>query len=300
MNSSLSRRLIAGCGYVGFRVAKAWQKQGHHTFAVTRRTERAKEFAADGLHPIQLDLSRPATDVQLPEADVVLWAVGFDRSAGVPREKTWIDGLRWLAENLTIAPKKFLYVSSTSVYGTGHGETVDETSAVTPVTDGGKCCVAAEKLLREFCETRFPETQLTALRLAGIYGPNRLLRRIEDLQNRQPLPGEPDHWLNLIHVDDAVRLIDAVCNSDAPPDVINVVNSETLTRRGYYNALAELVNAPPPVFAAEAAVQPESSQLRSRGGNRRVISVCRESLPVTFKFDNIPAGLADAVRRSDL
>jgi len=35
-----------------------------------------------------------------------------------------------------------------------------------------------------------------------------------------------------------------------------------------------------------------------RGGNRRVVSIVRESLGIAFKFDSIEDGLNDALRRS--
>ncbi|MEQ9409298.1 MAG: NAD-dependent epimerase/dehydratase family protein [Fuerstiella sp.] len=291
------RSLIVGCGYLGSQVAAAWADQGRMTSAVTRLAERAAEFRAAGLLPVQLDLARPDDGDPVPDADVVLWSVGFDRTAGVPRERVWLDGLAWLINHLPTAPKRFIYTSSTSVYGGNHdGASVTEETKVDPETDGGQCCVKAEQLARTEFARRFPETQVIVLRLAGIYGPDRLLRRVSDLQTRTPLPGHPDHWLNLIHVDDAVRMVDRVSTQDGVPDVVNVVNSQTLTRRQYYTRLAELVGAPPPVFTDAAA----STTGRARGGNRRVVSIYRDTLNVSFRFDDVREGLADAVRRTGL
>ena len=91
---SHSSALIAGCGYLGLRVAKSWQQQGVEAWAITRSQTRSRTFAERSLRPIVLDLAAP--EGELPAVDTVLWSVGFDRSANVPREKTWIDGLRWL------------------------------------------------------------------------------------------------------------------------------------------------------------------------------------------------------------
>lgn len=224
---------------------------------------------------------------------MVLWSVGFDRSAGIPRERIWLDGLQKLVDALPAPPDRFLYVSSTSVYGTGHGQTVDETSPVNPVSEGGQCCLAAERMLHDILRERFPETHLTVLRLAGIYGPGRLLRRLDDLRKSTPIRANPDHWLNLIHVDDAVRMIDAVSDADDPPGLINVVSSNSCRRRDYYTQLAAIAGAPPPVFAEQnAAGGPEN---RPRGGNRRVTSSRREQVDVVFQFDDMHAGLEHAV-----
>ena len=293
MTHPVSSPLIAGCGYLGLRVAKKWQPDAVTTTAITRSSERAAEFQRLGLNPLQLDLSNPPEQSALPQSDVVLWAVGMDRNAGVPRKQIWLDGLQWLIRNLTSSPRRFIYISSTSVYGQVDGEIVDEQSPTRPTTEGGECCVKAETLARTEFATRFPETQVIVLRMAGIYGPNRLLRRVEDLRTQTPLPGEPDHSLNLIHVDDAVRMVNHTATADKVPELINVVNSGTVTRRKYYSHLAELVNAPPPVFGHS-----ENSSGRQRGGNKRVTSQFDLSSDADFQFDDILIGLEDATVRT--
>ncbi len=290
--SDENRRLIAGCGYLGHRVARTWTASHIETHAITRSTKRAADFRAQSLTPVLLDLAAPPKDIQLPAADVVLWSVGYDRSAGIPRERTWIDGLRWLVQNLPTAPAKFFYVSSTSVYGVGTGEEINETAETNPATEGGQCCVAAEQMLRQLLRDRFPDTQLSVLRLAGIYGPNRLLRKVNDLRSGTPMPGDPGAWLNLIHVDDAVRMINALCTMDQLPPVVNVVNANTVTRRQYYSHLANQVNASSPVFGDSPASQ------RTRGGNKRIVSHVRKDISVQFLFDDISTGVADAVNRT--
>ena len=226
-------------------------------------------------------------------AQYVLWSVGFDAS-GANREAIWIDGLRNLIRSLPEAPEAFVYVSSTSVYANGDGSDVDEDSEVGPISEGGKCCVRAETLMNEELGRRFPDTKRIVLRHAGIYGPNRLLRRVEDLRASKPLPGDGDTWLNLIHVDDAVRLIRHVLPSPAPPNLINVVNTETVTRRLYYTRLAELTGTPEPQFGGNAS-------RRARGGNKRVMTR-HQSLTeaADYRFDDVlEIGLPDAVGRSD-
>jgi nucleoside-diphosphate-sugar epimerase len=282
-------RLIAGCGYLGRRVADQWQSSGCDVVALTRSADRAEAMRQGGLTPIVTNLAVVTDSQPFTPAEVVLWAVGFDRTAGVTREDIWLRGLQRLLNRLSSAPHRILYVSSTGVYGQDDGLTVDEETPPEPTTEGGRCCVAAEQLLRQHCSQFFPQTQLVILRMAGIFGPGRLLRRISDLQTHKPLPGEPDQWLNLIHVQDAVRMINYVSSADAVPPVINVVNSNTVTRRQYYARLAELVQAPEPIFEASTA------PTRQRGGNKRVMSRIRRDLNVEFKYDDVLAGLEQAV-----
>lgn len=295
MTRRVQSALIAGCGYLGRRCAKVWHQDGIKVSAITRSEARADQFRLSGLRPVLLDLAVLDEHVVLPRADVVLWAVGFDRGAGVAREQIWLDGLQAFIQSLPSAPRRFVYISSTSVYGQVDGGTVDESSPTVPTTEGGTCCLAAEKLARTEFSNRFPDTQVIVLRMAGIYGPNRLLRRIEDLKKQSPLPGEPDHCLNLIHVDDAVRMVQYVATADDAPELINVVNSGSVTRRQYYSHLADKVAAPAPVFDAGASLIG-----RQRGGNKRV--TCQHDLAVAagFQFDAVLAGLEDAVNRTQL
>ncbi len=282
-------RLIAGCGYLGRRVADQWQSSGCDVLVLTRSPDRAEDFRQGGLIPIVTNLAVESHQQPFPPAEVVLWAVGFDRTVGVTREDIWLRGLERLLNRLSCPPRRILYVSSTGVYGQDNGQTIDEETTPDPKTEGGRGCVATERLLRQHCSQFFPQTQVTVLRMAGIFGPGRLLRRISDLQTHKPLPGEPDQWLNLIHVQDAVRMIDFVSSADAVPPIINVVNSKTVTRRQYYTRLAALVQAPEPVF--EASTTPA----RQRGGNKRIVSRYRGDLNAGFEYDDVLAGLEQAV-----
>ncbi len=309
--------LIAGCGYVGHRVAAAWTKAGIATHAITRSAEKAEKLAAEGISPLILNLGSSNDWPAIPDVDLILWCVGYDRAVGSDRNAAWIDGLRRLLQALPErnTPRRILYTSSTGVYGDGQGMDVNEQTPVNPNSEGGKACVAAESLLQTVAATSADRVYI--LRLAGIYGPDRLLRRISDLRSGTPLATAPDDWLNLIHVDDAVRVIDRVATSEHPLSfgesdstsdaaiILNVVAANSVTRREYYSTLAKLVAAPTPVFADTASIgsteQTNTSQFSRRSsGNRRIVSRCRKELGVPFQYDDCETGLADAIARSEL
>jgi len=292
--------IVVGCGYVGSRVAATWKKQGSQIFVVTRSESKAAALADSGFVPIVLDLSQTTSFPQLPAADTLLWSVGFDRTPGISRDAIWIDGLRRLLDALPARnePWRLIYTSSTSVYGDGTGQDVDESTEPNPVTEGGKACLEAERLLQDYAAGHSTAAGHSAivsiLRLAGIYGPARLLRRVSDLQKSAPILFPPDDWLNLIHVDDAVAAIDAISHLESPPTIMNVAARETVTRRTYYSTLASMTNSPPPVF--EEAKPNSAPQAARRGGNRRVVSVVRPKLNISFQFDSIVDGLRHALQ----
>jgi nucleoside-diphosphate-sugar epimerase len=297
------RILIAGCGYLGQRVARRLLNRGCDVFPLTRCSNRAAAFAAEGMHPVvysEAALRLP----NLPQTDVVLWAVGYDRSND--RNTAWITGFGRLLKSLPFpAPVRICLTSTTGVYGEQNGQDVDEDSKTSPASEGGNAYLDMEAMLHGFCCAT--KANISVFRLAGIYGPDRLLRRVSELRSGTPISADPDHWLNLIHVDDAANLIDACIAASAPdtalsfdpPPLINVVASRSVTRREYYSTLARLVQAPEPVFS-EAAVSEPGRRRSGSGGNRRIVSRVRPVLPVTYAFDDHEVGLEHSVRHSRL
>ncbi len=171
-------------------------------FALTRSAEQAAELARHGLEPLIGDVTRPETLVHLPAAETVLYAVGFDRGRADPRQDVQLEGLRHVLHALPDTIGRILYVGSTGVYGDARGAWIDEESPCRPTREAGRVLLAAEDLLR-----RHPlGGRAIVLRLAGMYGPGRL-PRMADLLAGKPLTMPETGWLNLIHVDDAVRVV---------------------------------------------------------------------------------------------
>lgn len=289
--------LIAGCGYVGLRAAEFWKRSGHSVLAITRSDTKARQLHESGIEPLLMDLGEPSGWPQLPPVDLLLWSVGFDRSSNQPRELIWVDGLRSLLQVLTFkSGARVLMTSSTGVYGDARGDDVTEATPATPSSESGIACLNSEETLRAF--SAGSRVTSCILRLAGIYGPGRLLRRVEELQNQVPIPSPPDDWLNLVHVDDIIRTLDFVARMPAPPALMNVAAAETATRRQYYSLLAELTQSPPPVFANSPSPPVSEAPATSRraNGNRRVTSQIRPAIGLVFNHESVTTGLAQALQ----
>lgn len=280
--------LIIGCGNVGRRAARRWIDSGARVTALTRSPENARQLRDAGIHPILGDVTRPETLDALPGADVVLHAVGLDRQSGHSQREVYVNGLENILQRLAERTSRFIYVSSTSVYGQNCGEVVDEQSACNPTTPNGQVCLDAERLLSRY----FPGTNklrsAVILRLSGIYGPDRLIARIAAIQSGELLSGNPDAWLNLIHVEDAVSTVLAAAVRRQIAAMYLVSDDRPITRLEYYETLASLVNAPPPKFQAVSDV--ERAQLNKRCSNRRM----RQELGVNLQFPDINTGLRNA------
>ena len=287
------RRLIIGCGYLGRRVAARWIAGGDEVFALTRSEQNAAALRELGLSPILGDVTDAVSLQALPDCETVLHAVGFDRSASASKREVYVDGLSNVLEQLAGRYRRFIQVSSTSVYGQQAGEWVDEDSPAESQTESGEICRAAERLVLDRFSSDATNGHRTVLRLSGIYGPDRLLSRIDALKNAQPLPGSEGGWLNLIHVDDAVEVV-TTCSEAKNVDPVYLVSDDRPILRGeYYRLLAKLVGAPEPIF------DPDTIARHSRGINKRCRNrKMREQLRVQLQYSDIESGLANAIEAS--
>jgi nucleoside-diphosphate-sugar epimerase len=280
------RALILGCGYLGERVARLWQAGGCDVHAVTRRDERARTFQEQGWTSILADVTDTGSLVGLPAADVVLYAVGREprRTSQTMREVA-LDGLNNVLDVLVGRVERFLFISSTSVYGQSQGEWVDEQSICEPIRENGRVLVTAESLVHQ---RMGPAARV--LRLAGIYGPGRLIARIETLREGVVLSGHPEAWLNLVHVDDAAASVVASAERAGSETTWLVSDDRPVQRQEYFGRLAELVSAPPPRFDPER-VSPRTSGLNKRCRNQRL----KDELGVELLFPSFAEGLPHAV-----
>lgn len=275
----MSDKLVIGCGYLGRRVAARWRAAGHRVFATTRSPARADEFQRLGLEPVLCDVLDPGSLRALPDADTA-YCVGLDRAAGVDMHTVYVDGLANMLAALDGGRGRFIYVSSTGVYAQCGGEEVDETAETEPAAESGRVVLDAERLLRA------ERPDAVVLRFAGIYGPGRLIRE-KAVRAGEALSGDPDQWLNLIHVEDGAAAVTAAAERGRPGAVYNVSDGRPVRRRDFYTRMAEVLRAPPPWFvppAEGAAVDPV---------NRRIVSRrMREELGVTPRYPSYEEGLA--------
>jgi nucleoside-diphosphate-sugar epimerase len=278
--------LIIGCGYLGRRVAALWRSRGHSVSALTRSDENAIALRSLGIQPIKGDVLRPESLSALPQADVVLYAVGYDSRASASKEVVYVQGLANVLREIGSRMGRLLYVSSTSVYGQDAGEWVDERSACAPPTKSGQICLAAERVIREYVPP--DDGRATILRFSGLYGPGRLLRRVESVRAAEPIQANPDAFLNLIHVDDGAGVIDQLVQRGSPAAIYLVTDDQPVLRRAYYARLAELIGGPPPIFQPSAA---DLASFNKRCSNARL----RQELGDILRFPNIDRGLPDAI-----
>jgi nucleoside-diphosphate-sugar epimerase len=283
-------KLIFGCGYLGERVAQRWQEAGHKVVVVTRSRERAEGFARRGYETIAADITLPDTLINLPLAETVLFAIGFDRTVGQSIETVYASGLRNVLAALPSQTGRVIYISTTGVYRDTEGDWIDEETPPDPQREGGRASLSAELTLAEHPLGG----SAVILRLAGIYGPGRIPFR-SLLRAGAPIPAASEGWLNLIHVVDAASVVVAAAEAtfDEPgrgPRIYCVSDGHPVQRGDYYREVARIIGAPEPTLVAPQQNSPRAARAAN---DRRVRNVrMLAELPVKLVFPDYRAGLA--------
>lgn len=287
----MATRLILGCGYLGRRVAQRWLDAGDRVIAVTRSPERAAELADAGMRTIVDDVRSPSRELLrwaqggIEEVDTALVAVGFDRSGDTKIEEVYTGAVR---TGLSLSPihlRRFIYISTTGVYGDAGGDWVDEQTEPDPQRDGAKASLAAERLLL----SSPLGSRAVVLRLAGIYGPGRV-PFLDLLREEKPIPAIETGWLNLIHVDDAASAVLAAADRNSPPQLVCVSDGDPPQRGDYYAEVARRIGAPAPTFTAPPADSPRAA--RAASDKRVRNALLADELGVALRYPSYREGLA--------
>ena len=139
--------LIVGCGDVGGRLAKQLLASGWPVSGLRRSVGQLPE----GVAAIAADLNDPRCPAAWPvdAPDYLVYSVAASQHDEAGYQAAYVDGLRnvlgWLAERKQ-APRRLLFVSSSSVYAQKDGEWIDESAAVEPEGYSGKVMLEAERL----------------------------------------------------------------------------------------------------------------------------------------------------------
>jgi nucleoside-diphosphate-sugar epimerase len=321
------RVLIVGCGYVGLPLGAELVRLGHEVFGLRRNASAEIELKAAGIKPLIADITKPEILAKLPcEFD---WVVNCVSSTGGNAEdyrQVYLQGTRNLIEWLAPSPpKKFVYTSSTSVYGQTDGSQVKESSPTAPAAETAKILVETEKLLLASAfplnrpsatfspsggegrdegasaakETtpngqNMPAFSAVILRVAGIYGPDRGHWFKQFLKNEARIEGDGSRILNMIHRDDLIGCIIAALKSGRPGEIYNAVDDEPVSQANFFQWLAATVGKYPPPSAPENPVED-----RKRGvTNKRVLNRrLKMELGYQFKYPNFRKGYTAEILR---
>ncbi|MCX6926500.1 MAG: SDR family oxidoreductase [Verrucomicrobia bacterium] len=276
---SLMRVLIVGCGYIGLPLGAELVKQGHEVFGLRRSPGAEAGLKAAGIKPLLGDITRAEQLAQLPAAyDWVVNCVSASGGAAEEYREVYLNGTRNLVAWLAASPlKKFVYTSSTSVYGQNDGSLVKEDSPTEPSVETAQILVETEKTLLEAVQQRkFPAV---ILRLAGIYGPGRGYWFKQFLNNEARIEGAGARLLNMIHRDDAAGAIIAALKSGRSGEVYNAVDDEPVSQLHFFQWLCGPLGKELPPSVPE-----DPDAVRKRGVTNKRVSNRRLKMELGYQF----------------
>jgi nucleoside-diphosphate-sugar epimerase len=258
------RVVIAGCGDLGTEVGLRLAAAGHAVVGVRRSPERLP----DPIIGVRGDLAAGHLDELPDDTELIVYTAAAGERSEAAYLGAYLAGPRHVLDALArvrARPRRFVFVSSTAVYGVDDGSWVDEETPAEPRTVTAEVLVAAEQAILG----RGP--QPTALRLSGIYGPGRM-RLVDQVRDGHAVVPDPPVFTNRIHRDDAAAAIVHLLTRREEPDPVVLGSDHAPADRGeVLRWLAEQLDVPPP---------PSGPDERSRGGNKR----CRNDRLVATGF----------------
>ena len=232
----MSSVLIAGCGYVGTKLGEVLVDQGCKVSALKRNVESLPDsFVKISSDLLTLD---NLEDIP-PDLEYIVYSLSADsysendyKLAYYEAQKKFIELLR----KRNIVPKKYFFISSTSVYCQTDGSWVNESSETKGTNFSSSIMLAAEQMALDSFETT------TVVRFSGIYGPGRerLIKLVKD--GKASIDKSKDVFTNRIHRDDCAGLISHLMKIDSKEKIFIGSDSTPVKRNVLYEYLAKLLN----------------------------------------------------------
>ncbi|AFL75710.1 SDR family oxidoreductase [Thiocystis violascens] len=285
----MAQTIIVGCGYVGTRLARQSLDRGASAIGLTRSEAGLARLVAAGVPARRYDLFKDdLSELGLAMAGAELFHLAPPPEQGVedPRTRRLIASFEQAGQ-----PRRIVYISTTGVYGDCQGGWVDETRPAQPTADRSRRRWDAEQALRAWSQASGGE--LVILRVAGIYGPDRL--PLERIRQGAPLVRvEEAPYTNRIHVEDLVSVCLAAMEKGADGAVYNACDGAPSTMTDYFLAVADAAGLPrPPCLSlAEASERLSAGMLSYLAESRRLSNrKLREELGVAFRYPTLADGL---------
>ena len=235
-----------------------------------------------------LDLDQPESLSSIEPVDAVLHSAPPPQ-AGVGDSRT--ANLLAALEGKRILPTRFVYISTSGVYGDCGGALVDETRAVNPQSARAKRRVDAEERLALWCMRH--GVALVVLRAPGIYAADRL--PLERLRAGTPvLRTQDDVYTNHIHAGDLAAVCARALEDNASAGIYNASDDTQLKMGEWFDLVADRAGLPrPPRIPRSEATQRIPPEMLSFMGESRRLDNRRLKLVlgVRLRYPTVHEGL---------
>jgi len=231
--------VLVGSGYLGNAILINMNKIKHNYSII--EIARSKKERSKSVVSMQFDLDEDCRDLQIEDNSKIVYMA--------PPDTMSENDLR-IAKFMKLISKKnvarFIYISTSGVYGDCGGQIVSEEDSIKPLTDRAKRRADAETQVLRFSKEN--NVKVIILRVPGIYGKDRLpLKRI---LSREPLINHTDsRTTNLIHVEDLSRVVIKSLDIDIQKnEVVNVSDGVAIKTTEYYEIIYDILGKELPEY----------------------------------------------------
>jgi nucleoside-diphosphate-sugar epimerase len=229
---------IGGTGFIGHQLSKDLSEQGHDVLAIDNHSDYglldkdelawllparlARMPLVKFIHADVNDRARMRTILSDAKPDWIVYLAAFPRAKAVDDNlvlaaDTMVTALTNVAELAAGLKSKFLFISSSMVYGEWPSLEIDESHKPDPTGMYGTLKHTGEQILRHVLN----EDDLLITRLTGVYGPWDATDRVVSKMIRSALRDDPivvngaHMMLDLTYIDDTVDALVAGINKQA-------------------------------------------------------------------------------------
>lgn len=231
---------VVGCGWLGYPLALSFIEKGYSVLGTTTTKEKVTDLQGKGVIARFWKISDCIIkeDVSfLEKMDVLIVNIPPSKVDTAFEYSTVLENLvQHLSKTI-----KIIFISTTSVYPDDL-KIADEKYTWTK-QDTRKQTVLAEIKLSNYLKNR-----LTILRFSGLVGPNR--HPVKFLAGKIDVPNG-NASVNLIHLNDAVGLINTIIETNYWGEIINGCFPIHPKRNEYYTKAADFYKLSRPIFSPD-------------------------------------------------
>jgi len=218
-----------GCGWLGLPLASSLVQNGYKIHGSTTTEQKFTQLIKEGIIPFKVSLREDKIEGDISNflQNVDVLVINIPPKLRGNNKENYVRKIELLQREVKKSTVlKVIFISSTSVYGDIDGDVTEETIPQ-PSTESGRQLLACEKIFLSDSDLR-----TTIIRFGGLIGPNR--HPITMLSGRQNL-SNGNAPINLIHLDDCIRIIALVLTDSWWGKIINGVYPEHPSKQNYYS-----------------------------------------------------------------
>jgi nucleoside-diphosphate-sugar epimerase len=244
----MTNLLLVGSGDIAQRLLPLLRDH-YRIYALLRDPKKTSGWRAGGALPLLADLDDRHSLARISGlADVVIHLA--PPLAGSSYDTRTAHLLAALSQGKP--PRRFIYISTSGVYGDCAGAEVSETRRTAPHSARAALRVNAEQQVRNWA--RRNGVRASILRVPGIYASERL--PLERLRSGAPaIIAAEDSYSNHIHADDLARIIIDALRYGKSNRVYHAVDDDEMKMGDYFDRVADAYGLPRPPRMARDEVQ---------------------------------------------